>query len=231
MENSLFIKNNYEKVKRNDYSNFLEPNEYKYVCSMLNKEHIKYNTFIPFIDATKYIIYKDTLPDISLIKIHCKSILEHKDILGTLFKHDILPHKYGDIIIDNNNYYLIIDNSIKKYILYNIDKIGKYNVSFTEEDIDIIKDYKYDYEELNILVSSLRLDNVLSSLINTSRKTIEDLFNEKYIRINYQIVTKKTLSIHDNDIISIRKYGKYIFKGINKITSKNKYILCFHKYK
>lgn len=231
MENSLFIKNNYEKVKRNDYSNFLEPHEYKYVCSMLNKEHIKYNTFIPFPDATKYIVYKDKLPDISLIRMECKSTLEHKDILGTLFKHDILPHKYGDIIIDNNNYYLIVDNSIKKYIIYNMDKIGKYNVSFIEDDIRTIENYKYEYEEINILVSSLRLDNILSSLINTSRKTIDDLFNEKFIRINYQIVTKKTLFIHDNDIISIRKYGKFIFKGINKITSKNKFILCFYKYK
>ncbi len=231
MENKLTIKNNYEKVIRGEYTDFLDPSEYIYVSAYLNKNHIKYQVFKPFNDCTKVIIYKDQVPDVSLIEIKTRGVLKHRDILGTLFSHNINISKYGDIIISNNHYYLIVLSTIRNYILIHFNTINNQRVKLEEVSLDTINNYHFEYEELNILVSSLRLDNVISSLTNRSRRQTDILFKDKYILVNYLINNQKTYLVKEGDIISIRGYGKYLFDTILKQTIKNKYILRILKYK
>lgn len=230
MENKIFIVNQVERIKRGDYTDFLNPSEEHKVVSILNKYNIKYNILKLFEDSEKSIIYTNKYPDISLIEIISLNKLNHKDILGSLFSHNISIYKYGDIII-NDKYYLPIMNSIKPYLLSNFDKIGKYNIKIKEVDIDIINNYHYDYEELQLLVSSLRIDNIVSTLCNCSRTQVDELFKDKNVFINYIPVNKKTYILHDNDIIGIRRNGKYKYIGVIKTTNKNKYIIKVLKYK
>lgn len=231
MENNSLIKNNIEKIIRGEYTDFLDPSEYIKIVSNLNKYNIKYKVFKPFDDCTKVIMYKDKYPEVSLIEIKTNEVLRHSDILGTLFAHNINISKYGDIIVRDNHYYIIVLDSIKKYLLINLDMISKNKVHLEEVPIDIISDYHFEYEELHILVSSLRLDNLVSRLTNSSRNQTDILFKDKYILVNYVVNNKKTYLIKEKDIISIRKYGKYLFDTIIKKTSKNKYILRILKYK
>lgn len=230
MENNLFIKNNYEKIIRGNYSEFLDPSEQKSLISLLNKNNIKYNIYEPFKDATKTIIYTKEFPKVSLLEIKAKNQLKHSDILGSLFSHNIALSKYGDIIICDK-YYVIVLDSIKNYLLTNLTKVGKTNVSLLEVSSDLINDYQYEYEELTLLVSSLRLDNVVSCITNKSRAQVLDLFKDKYVLINYLIASKRTYLVKENDIISIRKHGKYLFKGIKKETNKKRLIVSIYKYK
>lgn len=230
METNIVIKNNIEKINRGEYTDFLDPYEYRRVISYLNKSHIKYNTFIPFKESNKLIIYATKYPEVSLIVIKSNNNLKHSDILGALFSHNISIYKYGDIIV-NNKYYIVVMDSIKKYLLYNLTSIGKYKVKLEEVPLDTISEYRYEYEKLDILVSSLRLDNLVSSLTNCSRNQTDTLFKDKYVLVNYIINTKKTYLLKVGDIISIRKSGKYKFDSIVKITNKDKYILRILKYK
>ena len=230
MQNKIFITNQVEKVRRGDYTDFLDPNEEYQVISILNKYNLKYNILKLFSDCEKTIIYKDKYPDISLLEIKCDTLLNHKDILGALFSHNINISKYGDIVI-KGKYYLPILNSIKPYILSNIDTIGKNKVKIDVVDIELISNYHYDYEEMNILVSSLRIDNVVSTLTNNSRNSVEELFKEKFVFINYLPVSKRTYILKENDIIGIRRNGKYRFDSIVKVTNKEKFIIKIYKYK
>ncbi len=230
MENNIFIKNDVEKIKRGDHTSFLQPNELQQVISILNKSHIKYNIYKPFLDATKVVVYKDKEPTISLIEIICNQELKHSDILGTLFSHNINPEKYGDIIVDDK-YYIIVLEPLEKYLISNLDTIKKNKVRLEQRDIEIIKNYKYKYDELNILVSSLRIDNVVSSITNCSRSQTDIMFKNKNILVNYNIVLKKTYNLHENDIVSIRYFGKYKYMNIIKKTKGCKYIINMLKYK
>lgn len=231
MENNLLIKNNIEKVIRGEHSDFLDPSEYTYITAKLNKCNIKYKVFKPFDDCTKVIIYRDNYPGVTLVEIKANTILKHRDILGALFSHNINVSKYGDIIIRDNRYYVVVLNSIKDYLLIHLDTIGKNKVYLEEVSIDIISDYHFEYEELHVLVSSLRLDSLISRLTNCSRSQTDILFKDKYILVNYIVNNKKTYLVKEKDIISIRKYGKYLFDAILKKTSKDKYILKILKYK
>lgn len=230
MENNIFIKNNVEKIKRGDHTSFLQPNELQQVISILNKSHIKYNIYKPFLYATKVVVYKDKEPTISLIEIICNQELKHSDILGTLFSHNINPEKYGDIIVDDK-YYIIVLEPLEKYLISNLDTIKKNKVRLEQRDMEIIENYKYKYDELNILVSSLRIDNVVSSITNCSRSQTDIMFKNKNILVNYNIVLKKTSNLHENDIVSIRHFGKYKYMNIIKKTKGCKYIINMLKYK
>ena len=229
MNVKLFVINQVEKVNRGDYTDFLDPYELSLTISILNKNHIKYNIFKPFDDCEKSIVYS-RYPDISLIEIISDVKLNHKDILGSLFSHNISISKYGDIVI-TDKYYLPILNTIKPYIVSNLNKIGNNYVKIKEVNLDLIKDYKYEYEEKELLVSSLRLDNIVSILTNSSRSNVDLMFKDKYIFVNYVNNHKRTYTLKENDIIGIRKNGKYKFISVLKITNKNKYVIKLLKYK
>ena len=122
-------------------------------------------------------------------------------------------------------------NTIKPYVISNLNKIGNNYVKIKEVDLDLIKDYRYKYEEKELLVSSLRLDNIVSILTNSSRSNVDLMFKDKYIFVNYVNDHKKTYTLKENDIIGIRKNGKYKFINIIKVTKNNKFIIRLLKYK
>ena len=100
------------------------------------------------------------------------------------------------------------------------------------KNIDLsIKDlYTPEFEEIKLIVSSLRIDNVISTLINRSRGNIEDLINNKDINLNYSTEFKMTRLLSPGDIFSVRRYGKYKFKEIVTETKKNKLVIIIQKY-
>lgn len=126
---------------------------------------------------------------------------------------------------------MYISSSISNYIETNLIKIKNYNIKLEELDINSLKDYLVEYEKINIIVSSLRSDNLISKLIKTSRDIVKDMIKDKLIRINYCLLNKSSYIIKENDIISIRKYGKYRFIGIIKETKKDNYLIEVNKYK
>lgn len=135
---------------------------------------------------------------------------------------------YGDILIINNHYYIYILDIIENYLINNlfIDK----QVEFKKLDINYLKDYKREYENINIIVSSERVDTIISSLIHINRTKVIDKIKNKEILINYEI-PKNSYKLNIGDIISIRKHGKYKYNGIINNTKKNNYIISINKYR
>lgn len=205
---------------------FLDPNEFNQI-----KYKIKnYNVFKPYKDSEKVILYINELPNITLFKIEAKNTLKHQNILGSILALNINPSFLGDIIIDNDNYYFYIISELKEYIKNNLTKISNYNIILKEIDINTLNNYERKYEELQILVSSNRIDNVISKIINTNRDRIVDKIKNKDVILNYEILSKSSYYLKPNDIFSIRKYGKYKYIDIINTTKKNKSVIKILKY-
>ena len=133
------IKKNIDRLNRGEPTFFLEPNEVKEVSKHFKKE--EFNIFKPFEEAEKVILYKDTLPKVILFKIITKEVFRHQDILGSIFSLNIEKCVFGDIIIDNGNYYFYLLESMKDYFLINFNKIKNNDIELEEIDIDTLKDY------------------------------------------------------------------------------------------
>ena len=216
-----------EKVLYSNSTNFVE---IKYL-NRVKKElkNIKYNIYEPFIGATKVILY-NKMPNIKIYEIISSNDLRHQDILGTLYSLNISGEMFGDVVIWNNRYFIIILSSIDNYIKSNLTSIKNSKVDLIEKDPDYLKDYKQEYEEFNIIVPSIRVDVIVSKIINSSRSNALEKIKNGDIYLNYELLTKPTYMLKENDIFSIRKYGKYKFNGIINETKKGNIIVNISKY-
>lgn len=228
-KNKFIIDSSIEKLLNKESTYFLLPSEYKEVSYKLKKN--MYKIYKPYDDSDKVILYTDKTPKVILFSIKTKNILRHQDILGSLYNLGLSNNTFGDIIVTkDNDYYFYILPQIKKIIENNLKKINNYYVSLVEEDINLLKDYKRSYETYEIVVPSTRLDVIVCEIVKTNRARALNIINNKDVIVNYNIQTKKSYILKENDIFSIRKYGKYKFIGITNQTKKDRFVVQYQKY-
>lgn len=222
------IEKNINKIYRGEATNFLDPTTLKNVINKL--KGINYNVYYPYKDSDKTIIYTNTLPEISLLEIISYDKLTHREIMGSLFGLNIDSELFGDIIITNNHYYIMIIKSMYELIINNFNMVGRHSIKLKEVSLDILDNYQREYEEVEIIVSSTRIDNVISSLIGTSREQIKRKFLDDEIILNYEVCHKLNYELKENDTFSIRRFGKYKYTGIIKETKKGNFLIKCLKY-
>ena len=222
------INNAVEKIVNGKNTQFLDGRELKLVTSKLKKG--EYNVYYPYKDSEKVMLYTGKVPIVKLFKINTVEKLRHQDILGSLFALNIDSSCFGDIVLYNEDYYVFIIEEMSLYVKDNLKQISKSKVDLEEVSLNTLDDYKRKYEEKEIIISSIRIDNVVASIINSSRSKALEKIKNKDVIVNYEVMNKNSYVLKENDIFSIRKYGKYKFIGIIKSTKKNNYIVKYLKY-
>jgi RNA-binding protein YlmH len=210
------------------YSYFLDPKELKEICSKFKKN--EYMIYHPYPDSEKNMIYHKTVPEVSLYEIHTSLPLRHQDILGALYSLNIAPDLFGDIVITEDHYYLFLLPIVQNYVEVQLTKIRDVNVELEKVDLSLLEDYHRNYETIELIVSSCRIDTILSSILHTARSNIIDSIKKKEILFNYEILTKLDLKVKEGDIFSIRKVGKFRFEKVIKRTKQDHYIIEVSKY-
>ena len=170
------------------------------------------------------------MPNIKIYEIISSNDLRHQDILGTLYSLNISDEMFGDVVIWNNRYFIIIFSSIDNQIKSNLTSIKNSKVDLIERNPYYLKDYKQEYEECIIIVPSIRVDVIVSKIINSSRSNALEKIKNGDIYLNYELLTKPTYMLKENDIFSIRKYGKYKFLGEINRTKKGSLVVKYLKY-
>ena len=222
------INNAVEKIKTGRNTQFLDGRELKIVTGKLKKN--EYNVYYPYKDSEKVMLYTGKVPKVKLFKIYTVENIRHQDILGSLFALNIDSSYFGDIVLYNDYYYVFVSDDLALYIKDNLKMVGNKKVSLEEVNLSVLDNYERKYEEKEIIVSSLRIDNIISGIINTSRKVALDKIKNKEVIVNYGVMNKNSYILKESDIFSIRRYGKYKFVGIVKSTKKNNFIVRYLKY-
>ncbi len=223
------IEKNRNKLIHNQPTFFLDPKEQAELKKKLKKE--SYQIYKPYKDSEKNIFFTTTPPNVTLYEIKSKIPLEHREILGTIFSLNISSELFGDIIITNNHYYIYVLSQIAPYIKNNLITIKNSTVELEEVPLETLKDYQKEYETIQIISSSNRIDTVIARLIKTSRTNIIEKIKSKEIILNYDILKKNSYLLKENDVFSIRRHGKYQYLGITKETKSKNYIITIKKYK
>lgn len=227
--NNYNIEKIIDSLYNKGYTNFLTGKDLMQVKSKLSKN--EYKIYEPFEECSKVILYKKTIPDIKLYKIVSKVELRHQDILGTIFSLGLKEDTFGDITKYQDSFYIFLLPHLVDYFKYNLVEIKNNKIELVEEDITITDNFKQEYIIKEYIVSSLRIDNVISTITNNSRNQVLDKFLNKEILLNYEEDIKPTRTLRENDIFSIRKYGKYKFSKIIKTTKKGGLIIEVLQYK
>lgn len=151
--------------------------------------------------------------------------LTHSQVLGALMGLGITRECIGDIIV-KDKIYIIAISEISEFILNNLNKIDKASVNLKKVDPSILDGMDIDnYIDTNIIISSLRLDVIVSAVTNLSREKAKEYINLKNVKVNGVVNTNCDYFVKEEDLISIRGFGRTVVKEVVKMTKKDRLVL------
>lgn len=155
--------------------------------------------------------------------------LNHRDFLGSILGLGLERSTIGDILIRDQEAYCFCTSNISDFIVNTLSKVKHTNVLCSKAEIDA-SDFKPEFEEISGTITSNRLDAITSIALKTSRSKITNLISSGRIFINSREILSNSYILKENDIISIRGYGKFIFKGEQGKTRKGRIRILILKY-
>lgn len=151
--------------------------------------------------------------------------LKHSQILGALVNLGIDRNSYGDIITDGHNWQFFVIDTMSELVVEQVKRIGSNSVSLHEINSDQLLLPTDDYELMNIVSRSFRVDSIIASVFNFSRQTGKDLIANGKVTVNWIKTNKTDYFISINDVISVRGYGRVKINEIYGQTQNSKWKL------
>ena len=130
--------------------------------------------------------------------------------------------------MEGKTYVFVLENQAE-YILSQIDRIAKVGVKSKIVTLDNF-DYTPIFKYYDYTVASLRLDAVVAAITGLSREKVRTLMLSGNVFKNYIEDTNISDKVSQDDIISIRKYGKFILDDINGLTKKGRQKIKIKQY-
>ena len=146
-------------------------------------------------------------------------------------KLGIKREKIGDILVDENGADIIVYNDIVSFLLTNLSNLTRFKgATVTEIKLNELKEVKINFISKTIHVSSMRLDNIVSELAQTSRSKASEILTNQKVFVNYECETKNTKIVKVDDLITIRGKGKFKITKIIGNTKKGKMNIMVQYY-
>ena len=154
---------------------------------------------------------------ISTLKIEPKAIkfadkLTHRDFLGSILNLGIERSTLGDIIIRDNVGYLFCKTDIAEYIATSLERIKHTDVKISLVDT-LPEGELFKTESVKIQLSGERLDAVISKVYNISRDDSLSLFKKRLVYVFGRLIENNSYQPKPNDVVSVRGYGRFIYRG------------------
>ncbi len=158
--------------------------------------------------------------------------LTHRDYLGALLALGIDRCNIGDIAVDDGCAYVFALSRLRTFISDNLTAVGRVPVKVEKLTLDDAVDLPSNTIELNCVVSSMRLDCVLSALTGVSREVSKSMISSGKCEHNYSVLLKPDDAVLPGDVISARGFGKYRIspQGTPAVTQKGKFRIAYFKY-
>lgn len=179
------------------------------------------------------IYYEEDAP-ISVLKITPKNlkysdILTHRDYLGAILNLGITRNKIGDIFIIENIAYVYCISDISDYITENLTKIKHTFISI--ESISSLEiEIEPSRKNITKTISNIRLDSLISAAFQVSRNSVIPFIEGGKVFVNGKLITSNGYAVKENEIISVRGKGRFIYNGILKTTKKGRNLVSIDLY-
>lgn len=215
---------------------FLNELEVSIAHNYLKNLRVEHSFFGGYPAATRMYLYLTDdvadFDDIIAFKIEPKieAELSHRDYLGSLMGLGITRECVGDILIKDGFAVVFVRREISAYILQNLDSVGRVSVKVSEYGGDFCS-LSPDMCETEVLLTSMRIDNFVTSVCKCSRqKAIEYIESDK-VFINYCCIDKPSKALNTGDTVSIRGTGKFKIGEILRNTKSGRIVLSVLQYK
>lgn len=173
-------------------------------------------------------IFNDTAKVLKIKYNNKFSRLCHRDFLGSLMSLGFSREKMGDLVLVDNYMYVPVISDFVEYVMGNLKKVKNVAVSVEIELFNRLPQKKF--EILYKVVSSLRIDAIVSVLTNLSREKSKNLILANKIKLNGKLVLNIDAKVYENDVVVISGYGKFKIKECLGNTTKNKTKIVIDKF-
>lgn len=147
--------------------------------------------------------------------------LRHSDVLGALMHLGIKRNCIGDINEEPLSFSCTKESS--EYIKMNLTRIKRSTVHLNE-----VKERLAIHQETytkTVIVSSLRLDKMVSALFGISRSKAVEAIHGQYVKLNYKVIEDISKICDNNAIISLRHHGRVKIFITDRKTRQDNYVI------
>ena len=169
--------------------------------------------------------YSEDFP-IRIVKVTPKSEkyadrLTHRDFLGAILNLGIERRLIGDIPILDNVGYVFAKEDIADYIIENLERIKHTDVTLGITD-SLPDGELFRTERVKIQISGERLDAVIAKVFKLSRDQAQRLFPKGLVFVSGRLCEATSYTPRPNEVISVRGFGRFIYRGYETISRKGK---------
>lgn len=156
--------------------------------------------------------------------------LSHRDFLGALMNLQIDRSQIGDILVGEKVSYFYCVETMADFICENLTQIKHTHIrcEITGEHADVVAE---EPKEMTVLTSSLRADGCISKVYNLSRTDSLNMFQAGKVYINGRMTENNSYNLKENDVVNVRGYGKFVFRGVKYESKKGKSCLDILLYR
>ena len=211
-----------------DFLDFEEQNE----INALEKSHIEIELFGGFDDAERKRALigssNNNTNDFDIVIIQSSfdskyGAIGHRNVLGTIMSLGIERNTFGDIVVEDNLITIFVSKEISEYLIKNLSMISHQRMNW--EILSSFKQSNIKEEVKTINVASMRLDAVVAKSINVGRSEAVEIINSGNVLINHKQCLNITHNVKEQDILSIRKFGRIEILEIVGLSKKNRTIV------
>lgn len=155
--------------------------------------------------------------------------LTHRDYLGALMNLGIRRETIDDIICGDNIAYIFCIDTVAQFICNELLTV-KHTTVRTEEVPPEACDIEPEIEEVKVNVASERLDVVIAAVYGFSRNMASRLVMAERVSIDGKVVTKESVNLKIGSKVSVRRYGKFVYGGIDGTSKKGRLYVKIGKF-
>ena len=134
----------------------------------------------------------------------------HRDFMGAILNLGIDRSTIGDICVEGKCAYVFCTSAMSVFL---------------QETLEQVRHTKVRCVPVKELVASLRCDGIVSAVWRLSRSQGQTLFSQKKVFVNGRLTENGSQMLKDGDTVSVRGFGKFIFRGEKNTTKKGRLVI------
>ena len=147
--------------------------------------------------------------------------LTHRDFLGALLNLGIERCVLGDIPIIDNVGYIFAKRDIAPFIVSELTRVKRTDIKLSITDT-LPEGELYKTERRRIQAVGERVDAVVAKVFSISREESLSLFKKRLVFIDGKQCENNSYIPKSGEIISVRGYGRMIYRGYETTSKKGK---------
>ena len=156
--------------------------------------------------------------------------LTHRDYLGALMGLGVKRETVGDLLVREDGCDIILLKSVAPYLQENLTQAGRAKLGGSFVPVAALQKGEEKREMTPCVVSSLRLDNVVSAAFSVSRSAATQAIQKGLVFVNALSCEKTAAPVKEGDRIVFRSKGKVRLAEVGRTSKKGRLHITIERY-